>query len=426
MRLRDEVRVGLGVAIAFQIAMMVASVVLLGRMTPAVDALIDRNEASISAANRMLAALVIEEFDDAASADFESAFAEAAANITEDGETRTIEDIRRWRQAALRGDARARVELARSIAELSTLNSKGMRVAQDAFVETGVGGAWALMGLGALGLFLSFVISKRFGSRITEPVEEIRAVLEACGRGETRRRFHANATSLEFRQVGEVINKLIDEHFRPRSFSWEELAALERLAVQALMDAQPVPMVVLDAKGGVVVASDSALTVLSRPIRERLRESLHACAHRGAGSEVGPDGIEVIPLGDRGFLCKLNPAQIQSLTEEIKAEERAKELAAIAEEEALAAAELAAEQASLDASEEGGKPDRGEASATKVESADLTQQPKPVDTTSATDSSSEGAAREATGGQATTPTTPVPEAADEGDSEAELPGIPVR
>src|SRR5690606_10406021 len=86
MRIRDEVRLGVGALLAIQVLTMIAAVALLARMTPAIDQILENNEKSIRAVERML--LVLAEpppgpgQPDLRRAHFERALAEAQGNIT--------------------------------------------------------------------------------------------------------------------------------------------------------------------------------------------------------------------------------------------------------------------------------------------------------------------------------------------------------
>ena len=57
MRIRDEIRLGVGTLLLVQILLMFAAVGLLSRMTPAIDQILEDNERSIHAVERMLVVL---------------------------------------------------------------------------------------------------------------------------------------------------------------------------------------------------------------------------------------------------------------------------------------------------------------------------------------------------------------------------------
>ena len=44
MRIRDEIRLGVGTLLAIQVLTMVAAVALLARMTPAIDRILEEND----------------------------------------------------------------------------------------------------------------------------------------------------------------------------------------------------------------------------------------------------------------------------------------------------------------------------------------------------------------------------------------------
>ena len=312
MRIRDEIRLGVGTLLAIQVLTMVAAVALLARMTPAIDRILEENEKSIRAVERML--LVLAEpptsdprADESRHLRFDRALAEAQGNITEPSEEPVLERIAATHEAALVGDTEALATVRAELWALGDINRESMLAANASAKRLGTAGAWALVFLGLIGLVFSIAMMRRARGKLIHPVYELGAVLDACNRGDVHRRFNPAGASREFQEVAEVVNALVAEHFAERDRAPEVARQLDRVALLRLLDDEPDATVVCDPSGAIAAANDAALERLGGSEGPSLREALtRSCAGE-------PDAAwSVEPLAELGQLCRLRaPAGAQ-------------------------------------------------------------------------------------------------------------------
>jgi PAS domain-containing protein len=306
MRIRDEIRLGVGALLAIQVLTMIAAVALLARMTPAIGEILENNEKSIRAVERMLLALAEPEprfgEPDLRSAHFERALTEAEGNITEPEEEPVLARIAEYQEAALLGDAVALAIVREELWRLGDINRQSMLASNARAKRLGTAGAWVLVFLGLLGVVFSLSLMRRARAKLIRPVYELGAVLEACRAGDVHRRFNPSNASLEFREVAEVVNQLVTEHFAAREQSWEPSARLDRVALLRLLDAQTEPVLVCDPSGAIAAANEAALELLSGTEGNELRAAL-----TGLGRGEPVESITVEPLGAEGFVCRYRP-----------------------------------------------------------------------------------------------------------------------
>lgn len=310
MRIQDEIRLSVGALLVIQVVTMIAAVALLARMTPAIDRILEDNEKSIRAVERMLLALAEPPPADEHRAverrqQFEGALAEAEGNITEPSEEPVLAEIEAAHEAALEGQPEALAAVRAQLWQLGAINRETMLAANARAKRLGSAGAWALVFLGLIGLVFSLALMRRARVKLINPVYELGAVLEACSEGDSHRRFRPAGASTEFRAVAAVVNALVAEHFASHEQDWEAIAKLDRVALLRLLDAEPQPVVVLDAEGALAAASHAALDVLRGPEGPLLRAAL-----RRANDGATVDGIRVEALDDVGWLCRLEQAQV--------------------------------------------------------------------------------------------------------------------
>jgi PAS domain-containing protein len=304
MRIRDEIRLAVGALLAIQVLTMIAAVALLARMTPAIDQILEDNEKSIRAVERMLLAVAEPAPEpgerDRRRANFERALAEAQGNVTEASEEPVLARIVEHEEAALEGDPEARATLRAELWQLGDINRESMLDANSRAKRLGTAGAWALVFLGLIGVVCSLALMRRARVKLINPVYEIGAVLDACRAGDIHRRFNPSGASAEFREIAEVVNLLVSEHFSAREYGWDPIAKLDRVALLRLLDQASDPTFVCDASGTIAAANEAALEVLSGPAGVELRDAV-ARVSRGEAVEE----ITVEQLGELGFVCRV-------------------------------------------------------------------------------------------------------------------------
>lgn len=307
MRIRDEIRLGVGTLLLVQILLMFAAVGLLSRMTPAIGHILEDNERSIHAVERMLVVLAEPPSSEPSRlADrrqrFGLALEDARSNITDEREQPVIDQIDAQLDAGLAGDPAALAELRVELSKLGDINRDAMHDANAQAKRLGTAGAWVLVMLGMMGLALSVAVIRRFQGKLIQPVYELGAVLEACSDGDRHRRFNPADASVEFREVAQVVNALVGEHFGRLEKDWESVAKLDRSALLWLLDRRSDPTYVCGETGTLLAANHVGLDELRKRGGSELRDQIaRACK----GETVA--GIVVEPLRDVGWVCTLAP-----------------------------------------------------------------------------------------------------------------------
>ncbi|MFV8754102.1 hypothetical protein ACNOYE_26450 [Nannocystaceae bacterium ST9] len=305
MRIRDEIRLGVGTLIFVQVLMMFAAVGLLARMTPAIDHILEDNERSIHAVERMLVVLAEPPTSEPARlADreqrFDQALEDALSNVTDERETPVLAAIEEQRAAGLAGDPAALAELRSELGMLGDINRDAMHDSNLRAKRLGTAGAWVLVLLGLIGLGLSIAVIRRFQAKLIRPVYELGAVLEACNEGDRHRRFNPADASSEFREVAQVVNALVGEHFGRIERDWEKVAKLDRSALLWLLDRRTEPTFVCGEGGAILASNHAGLDALRQHGGPELRDRIvRACK----GEAVV--GLKVEPLRDVGWVCTL-------------------------------------------------------------------------------------------------------------------------
>ncbi len=310
MRIRDEIRLGVGTLLLVQVLMMFAAVGLLARMTPAIDRILEDNERSIHAVERMLIVLAEPPTNEnGRMADREQRFGhaleDALSNITDDREIPVLATIEDQRAAGLAGDPAALAELRSELGMLGDINRDAMHDSNLRAKRLGTAGAWVLALLGLVGLGLSMAVMRRFQAKLIRPVYELGAVLEACSDGDRHRRFNPAEASSEFREVAQVVNSLVGEHFGRLERDWEKVAKLDRSALLWLLDRRSEPTFVCGEAGTLLASNHAGLDALRQHGGAELRERIVRACTATASQPVADEGLQVEPLRDVGWVCTL-------------------------------------------------------------------------------------------------------------------------
>lgn len=253
MRPSTEARFGVRLLLALQIVTSLAGVMLLGRMSPAVEQILTDNVYSTEAVEEMLEVLAT----DGEAERFHDALTRAENNITEAEEVPLLERIGASADGALSGDRRAAKDVIAALRELAQVNRASMRRADARASRLGLAGAWAMALLGFLGFLLALVVTRRIERRLLTPILEVDAVLADARAGDTHRRC-VRADADAGGQLVDNLNWLLDR-LRPADPRPAEDGAL-RAALVALLDrVVDVPAVLIDDEGALVAVNAVAL-----------------------------------------------------------------------------------------------------------------------------------------------------------------------
>lgn len=260
MRPASEARLGLTALLSLQLLTSVGGVVLLGRMAPAVERIIEENVYSTEAVEDMLGALA----SGAPAATFDEALARARGNITEAGEVELIGTIDGAWARARAGDAAARGELVEALHDLGRLNRASMVEADTIARNLGLAGAWAMALLGFLGFLVSLVVSRRVQDRLLVPFGEVDRVLAAARAGDQHRRCVPTGAPAAEQRVMENLDWLLDQRGARADAPTED--PLLRACLLALLDRESTrAQVLVGPQGAVVAVNSAALAAGSEP-----------------------------------------------------------------------------------------------------------------------------------------------------------------
>ncbi len=311
MRLRTELEIAAVALVAIQVVTSFAAIGLLVRMGPAIERILDDNVTSVHAVDEMLGAIALAEVDpEAATARYAEGLTRARAHVTETEEGPLIERIREVGPAALAGDGPAREAAVGALDALADVNRRSMARTDASEQRLGYGGAWAAAVLGLVSFAVGVLVSRRLVARVEGPLAEVDASLQAARRGDTHRRCTILDAPEEVARVAREVNELLDERQALCLGTPGRAALLDRAALLHLLEASPVPMVVVD-DGGVLHAANRAahdrLAADDGPAVRTALRGMNAGALPTAAAEVGITRVVLLADGIAS-LCTLPEA----------------------------------------------------------------------------------------------------------------------
>ncbi len=214
MRLAQAVRLGAWVLVGLNLLMALGTIGILMRMSPAIAAIITRNEHSLQDCEEMLAALALAGDDLALNekqqARFKVALNLAKKNVTEEGELAVVQKISSRGLAAFAGESKEREAIIADIVRLAEINRKTILQAEKRARQLSEAGVWGVvfMAICVFGVGLLFVRS--LIRRVVRPIEELNTVIVAYRNGETMRRCTMANMPQDVRAVFSGINEILD------------------------------------------------------------------------------------------------------------------------------------------------------------------------------------------------------------------------
>ena len=214
MRVSHSVKLGLWVIIVGNIVMALGSIWAFGRMTPAIEQIIDRNARSLYSGEQMLRVLATIAIDtvlnESAAYEFEKALFQAEKNITEEEEPVAIAAIYTYYKGACHANRDSLQKTVSAVVKLCEINRAAMIVADKQARQFGFAGAWAVVFM-AVAMFLSGMIYLgALKKNVLIPFEEIQSVFTARKKGDTIRRCGGRDLSRDTAQLYGMINDHFD------------------------------------------------------------------------------------------------------------------------------------------------------------------------------------------------------------------------
>ncbi len=263
MHLRRETGLGIGAILVLQVLLSLLVIVLLVRMGPAVERILEENVYSEEAVEQMLATLAAPTAGDGVPESFAAALERAQANVTEEPELPLLETIAARHRAAFAGDEAARDAVIEALRRLGEVNRASMSRADDRAQRLGQAGAWGGALLGALALGLAIMAYRRLRLRLELPVEELRRTTAAIRNGNHQARCPTAEGPYEIKTIARNLNWILDEWVRPNESGPEDAsrnAAIRRLLL-SFLDRESTPIVVVDDEGTKVLENAASLDV---------------------------------------------------------------------------------------------------------------------------------------------------------------------
>ncbi|WP_028579110.1 hypothetical protein [Desulfogranum japonicum] len=223
MKIAQPVQFGAWLLIVMNLFMAFASIWIFMRMAPAIEVIIARNAASLESCENMLTALLQANItiDDGSRPieRFRNALQNAEDNITEKKEPVVIRSIITYYPAAFTGDTLALAQTLSAIEALAEVNRKAMHRADIGAQQLGKAGAWAIVFMGTTSFIIGMIFLRSLQKNLSEPIEEIDAVITAFRQGASMRRCTMENPPQNIRKVFNNINELLDANISYKEYS---------------------------------------------------------------------------------------------------------------------------------------------------------------------------------------------------------------
>ncbi|ACY16538.1 hypothetical protein [Haliangium ochraceum] len=297
MKLRRDLLISVVALVALNLLVALGAIVLLSRMSPAIERILEENVVSIEAAEEMLALLAQGRgmpLGESERARFAEALIRAENNLTEDDEIPVLTEMRQSWPGAVEGEAVASDRLVSALRQLVSINRNAMLRIDERAKRMGVAGAWAGVFMGLLGFVASLGLIRRLRDQIMSPLAELYTTLEAARRGDSFRRCSSVHAPGELRSIFQSVNLMLDrEHVAAQRSPDDDGREAVRVTLEHLLDLAEAPAYVVDACGEIVAANRDGLELLEGEGEGGLREAL-AQVPSGRRSEL----LEVTPIGE--------------------------------------------------------------------------------------------------------------------------------
>jgi hypothetical protein len=186
---------------------------IFGRMTPAIENILQKNALSLQTCETMLAELNLARFPqkaDQALKRFKTALIKAQNNITEKHEAQVLENIEKNCLQAFRGNKEAIELTINNLRKLSSINHAAMASADANAQQMGHGGAWAIVFMALLTFTSGVIFIHQITNKLLIPIAEIKSVLIEHLSGETKRRCTGFNLPRDIRSIYGNLNQILD------------------------------------------------------------------------------------------------------------------------------------------------------------------------------------------------------------------------
>ncbi len=212
MHLRKQSRTAFGLILSLQLATSFGAIALLSRMGPAIAKVAEENVESLTAVEKMMAALTAPpEEAETARRSFEEAYRRADRNVTENDERPLLLEIRDQTDGAFSGDREARESLVVALEQLAEVNRQALHKADQEARRLAQAGAWAAVILALVSFLLVRVVAHRVDAEFVMPILDVADALRSALQGDGFRRCAGRNASPEIQSIANGVNHLLDE-----------------------------------------------------------------------------------------------------------------------------------------------------------------------------------------------------------------------
>jgi hypothetical protein len=325
MELRRDMLLGVGAMLTLLLLVCFGAISLITRMSPAIEQVVQENDASLAATEEMLRVLVLSQNrpgDTQLRERFSRALDRARKSVTEEEEEAEIATIGAHGPRALDGDAQARSATVDALDRLAVINREAILRADVEVRRLGWAGAWSVALLGFIGFVAGLIVLRRVDSRILQPLALLHSTLTAAKQGDSLRRVHVPAVSSDVMFILQVVNELLDQSAFATSRSSlvqpSPVVADLRPALLHLLDDRVEPCAVVSADGTIEAADRDVLALLQGQDGDALADALR----EGAAGHIVAPVVDVARVGEGKLaICTLAPLGPKSsgLSESVEA-----------------------------------------------------------------------------------------------------------
>ncbi len=311
MELRRDALFGTLALLTIMTLVSFGTIGLIARMGPATRRMLEENAASTTAAQELLVLLARSggaPLDPEARVRYARALRILERNVTVAGEAQLVSSLVQRRDGTMGDDQAARLVSVGDLEEIVELNHAAMSRADERVRQLAVTGAWAVVLLTLVAMFISYLAIQRLNRRVIMPIVHLHRVLEQASEGESHRRCHERGGTRELEEIYEVVNDLLDHRLKTTEVPVDERAAVAHAALLRLLDARSEPTFVVYGDGELLAANSPGLEVLAAEHGDRLRDALRVLARAtpSASLDVAGRALHAEHLeGTPAALCTL-------------------------------------------------------------------------------------------------------------------------
>ena len=213
MRLARAFILGAWLIVAINLLMAFGAIGIFGRMTPAIENILQKNALSLQTCESMLAELNLarlSQHSNEALKRFKKALLKAQNNITEKHEAQALKKIEENYLQALNGNQTAIEITVKNLRKLGSLNHAAMNAANTNARQMGTGGAWAIVFMALLTFISGVILIHQITNKLLIPLKEIKTVLIEHLSGETKRRCTGFNLPRDIRSIYGNLNQVLD------------------------------------------------------------------------------------------------------------------------------------------------------------------------------------------------------------------------